>query len=74
MDINNLYDEKKKKIILFELVRDKNQDNDSHVDNMEGNDYMIKHETVNKINEQKLNKLNLYNNILKNLRQINDKK
>jgi len=54
MDINNLYDEKKKKIILFELVRDKNQDNDSHVDNMEGNDYMIKHETVNKLMNKSL--------------------
>lgn len=74
MDINNLYDENKKKIILFELVRDKNQANDTYVDNLEGNDYMIKQDTVNKINEHKLNKLNLYNNIIKNLRHINDKK
>jgi len=74
MDINNLYDENKRKIVLFELVRDKHQDNDSHIDNLEGDDYLIKEETINKINEQKLNKLNLYNNILKNLQLINDKK
>lgn len=74
MDINNLHEENKKKIILFDLVKDKHQSNDILIDNLEGDDYMIKQEIVDKINEQKLNKLNLYNNILKNLRLTEGKK
>lgn len=74
MDINDLYDENKKKIVLFSLVKDKHQVNDQMIDNLEGDDYMIKQAIVDKINEQKLEKLNLYNNILKNLRLTEGKK
>ena len=68
MDINNLYDIERKRIILFKLVKDKHQTNDINTDSLEGDDYMIRHTTINKINEHKLNKLNLYNNIVKNLK------
>lgn len=74
MDINHLHDDNKKRIVLFDLVKDKHQSNDLSIDNLEGDEYMIREETIQKINEQKLNKLKLYNTILKNLKGLDNQK
>lgn len=72
--INNLNLDDKKKILLYNLIENKNNSNDIIIDLLENNDYYIKNDTINEINIMKLNKLNLYNDILSELKDLGDNK
>ena len=66
--INNLNLENKKNIIYYELIESKLHSNDVIMDNLEGESHPINIETIRKINTLKLEKLNIYNEIVDDLK------